>query len=238
MSNEGVRPGFRLNQATVIDMGTAKAASPPASELIPAHADIPSLADAAASCKACDLWTLGGRTVFGEGRPTAELMVVGEVPGDVEDREGHVFVGPAGRLLDEAFAAARIDRSRVYLTNAVKHFKWEARGKRRIHSKPDGAEIQACKPWLLAELAAVKPTLAVALGAVAAQTLLGHDFRVTKSRGELIRSPLGYMVMATIHPSSILRAPDDAARHQAMADFIHDLTRVHDYLTQLATKAA
>jgi DNA polymerase len=179
----------------------------------------------ARSCQACDLWKLATQTVFGEGPPTAHIMLVGEQPGDQEDRAGHPFVGPAGKLLDRALEKAGIKRSDVYVTNVVKHFKWAAatRGKRRIHKKPRDSEIQACRPWLDAELQAVKPTVLVCLGASAAQSLLGKDFRVTRDRGKPIASPLAPQVLATVHPSSILRAQDDESRESQMAAFIHDL---------------
>src|ERR1700737_1635054 len=171
------------------------------------------LRQAAASCKACDLWKNATQTVFGEGASKAKIMFVGEQPGDQEDRAGHPFVGPAGKLLNEALAEAGIDRTKVYVTNVVKHFKWEPRGKRRIHKKPSPAEIAACRPWLDAEIAVLEPKVIVCLGALAAQALLGKDFRVTQRRGEFVESPLAPFVMATVHPSSILRAPDERTRH-------------------------
>jgi uracil-DNA glycosylase len=182
-----------------------------------------SLRQEAARCRACPLWENATQTVFGEGPAKAELLFVGEVPGDVEDREGRPFVGPAGRVFDEALAEAGIDRRKVYVTNAVKHFKWEARGKRRIHQKPNAAETAACRPWLDAELEAVSPRVLVALGATAAQALLGRDFRVTKQRGVPVESDLAPNVLATVHPSSILRAPDEAARQEAYDAFVADL---------------
>src|SRR5215213_2801173 len=178
---------------------------------------------AAAECQACDLWKLGTQTVFGEGSETAELMLVGEQPGDKEDLAGRPFVGPAGRILDQALEDAGIDRSTVYVTNAVKHFKWEARGKRRLHKRPDAAEITACRPWLDREIELVAPKVVVCLGATAAQALLGRAFRVTKQRGELFPQPAGYVITATVHPSSILRAPDAVARESEMAAFTEDL---------------
>jgi uracil-DNA glycosylase family protein len=182
-----------------------------------------SLRKEAARCRACPLWENATQTVFGEGPAKAELLFVGEVPGDVEDREGRPFVGPAGRVFDEALAEAGIDRRKVYVTNAVKHFKWEARGKRRIHQKPNAAETAACRPWLDAELEVVSPRVLVALGATAAQALLGRDFRVTKQRGVPVESDLAPNVLATVHPSSILRAPDEAAREEAYDAFVADL---------------
>jgi uracil-DNA glycosylase family protein len=184
------------------------------------------LKEAAAGCKGCDLWKHGTQTVFGEGAPRARVMFVGEQPGDREDIEGKPFVGPAGRILGRALEAAGIDRNDVFVTNAVRHFKWEPRGKRRIHKKPNQLEINACRPWLEAEVAVVKPEVIVCLGATAAQSLLGRGFRVTQRRGELIPHELAPHVVATVHPSSILRAPDDAARHDEMARFIEDLKRV------------
>jgi uracil-DNA glycosylase len=180
----------------------------------------------AADCKACDLWRSGTQTVFGEGAAGATVLFVGEQPGNDEDLAGRPFVGPAGRVLDEGLLAAGIDRDQAYVTNAVKHFKWVPRGKRRIHQKPNAAEMAACRPWLEAELAVVRPKVLVALGATAAQTLLGRGFRVTKQRGVPVESPLAPYVVATVHPSSILRAPDEAARREAMEDFVTDLREV------------
>jgi uracil-DNA glycosylase len=177
----------------------------------------------AADCKACDLWKTGTQTVFGEGTESAEIVFVGEQPGDKEDLAGRPFVGPAGRVLDEGLEAAGIDRSLAYVTNAVKHFKWTARGKRRIHQKPNAAEMAACRPWLEAELAAVRPKVLVALGATAAQSLLGRQFRVTKERGKPVESDLAPFVVATVHPSSILRQETDEDRAAAMKDFVGDL---------------
>jgi uracil-DNA glycosylase family protein len=177
----------------------------------------------AADCKACDLWKTGTQTVFGEGTESAEIVFVGEQPGDKEDLAGRPFVGPAGRVLDEGLEAAGIDRSLAYVTNAVKHFKWTARGKRRIHQKPNAAEMAACRPWLEAELAAVRPKVLVALGATAAQSLLGRQFRVTKQRGKPVESDLAPFVVATVHPSSILRQETDDDRAAAMKDFVADL---------------
>jgi uracil-DNA glycosylase len=184
------------------------------------------LRKAAAQCKACPLWQTGTQTVFGEGAAGSVVMFVGEQPGDREDREGRPFVGPAGRVLDEALAAAGIDRELAYVTNAVKHFKWQARGKRRIHAKPAWSELAACRPWLDAELAAVGPKVLVCLGATAAQSLLGRQFRVTRQRGEWIESDLAEHVTATIHPSSILRQRDDESRHTEMESFVRDLSKV------------
>jgi DNA polymerase len=177
----------------------------------------------AAECKACDLWKSGTQTVFGEGSEKAEIVFVGEQPGDKEDLAGRPFVGPAGRVLDEGLEAAGIDRSLAYVTNAVKHFKWTARGKRRIHQKPNAAEMAACRPWLEAELAVVRPKVLVALGATAAQSLLGRQFRVTKQRGTPVESELAPHVVATVHPSSILRQETEEDRAAAMKDFVADL---------------
>lgn len=182
----------------------------------------------AADCRACPLWENATQTVFGAGAERSVAMFVGEQPGDREDREGAPFVGPAGRLLDEALAAAGIDRSAAYVTNAVKHFKWTARGKRRIHAKPSWSELAACRPWLEAELAVVKPRVLVCLGATAAQSLLGRQFRVTKQRGEWVESDLAEHVTATIHPSAILRAGDD--RETEMEKFVEDLKLVASVL--------
>jgi uracil-DNA glycosylase family protein len=180
----------------------------------------------ASSCRACDLWRSATQTVFGEGPERAEVMMVGEQPGDREDIEGKPFVGPAGRVLNEGLERAGIDRDLVYLTNVVKHFKWRPRGKRRIHQKPNAEEITACRPWLDAELQLVKPRALVCLGAVAAQALLGRAFRVTRQRGQFVQSPLAELVTATVHPSSILRATDESARTGAMEDFVADLHKL------------
>jgi uracil-DNA glycosylase len=188
-----------------------------------AHSRIEAVKAEAAGCRACPLWRTATQTVFGEGPATAELFFVGEQPGDVEDREGRPFVGPAGRVFDDALAEAGIARNKVYVTNAVKHFKWKGRGKRRIHKKPNAAELAACRPWLDAELEAVSPRVLVALGATAAQALLGRSFRVTQQRGVPVESDLAPQVLATVHPSSILRAPDEAARREAYAGLVADL---------------
>jgi DNA polymerase len=197
-----------------------------AAELIPARPTLPKVRAAAQDCRACDLWARGTQTVFGEGPKGAALMLVGEQPGDVEDRTGHPFVGPAGRYLDKALADAGLGRADVYVTNIVKHFKWEPRGKRRIHKKPTGAEIHACRPWLDAEIALVKPRAIVCLGATAAQALLGRTFKVTQHRGEFIESPLAPIVLATVHPSSLLRAPDEETRRRETERFVADLKLV------------
>jgi uracil-DNA glycosylase len=193
-----------------------------AADFLPDRRDLDALRVAAARCRGCQLWQLGTQTVFGEGSPGAQAMFVGEQPGDYEDHAGRPFVGPAGRVFDDALAEAGIDRSVTYVTNAVKHFKWQARGKRRIHQKPNWAEMTACRPWLEAELAAVEPRVLVLLGATAAQTLLGRDFRVTQSRGRLLESELAEAVVATVHPSSILRG-EPSERDANFAAFVDDL---------------
>jgi DNA polymerase len=188
----------------------------------------------ARDCRACDLWKNATQTVFGEGSPDARVMFVGEQPGDQEDLAGKPFVGPAGKILDEALREAGIDRTEVYVTNAVKHFKWAPaeRGKKRIHKKPRYSEINACRPWLDAELEAVKPEILVCLGATAAQALLGREFSVMRQRGELVESPLAPKVIATVHPSSILRARDSESRHEQMREFVRDLAKVAQLLHQ------
>jgi len=207
-------------------MAPVKAAPETAAPLVPPRPTLVSLRAAAAECKACDLWRRGTQTVFGEGARRAAAMLVGEQPGNEEDLSGRPFVGPAGRLLDQALDEAGIERSRTYVTNVVKHFKWEPRGKRRIHAKPDALEIFACLPWLEAELAVVRPQLVVCLGATAAQAFLGKKFKVTRERGKILTSPLAPRVLATVHPSSILRAPDDETRRLEMRRFIDDLKKV------------
>ncbi len=181
------------------------------------------LRDDAAKCRNCDLWQGATQTVFGRGDPDADVMLVGEQPGDKEDLAGEPFVGPAGQLLDKALEEAGIDRRKVYVTNAVKHFRWEARGKRRIHKKPNTKQIQACHPWLESEMDVVAPKLVICLGATAAQALLGRDFRVTQHRGEVIRREGLPPVAATIHPSAILRTSDDESRQAEFAHFVDDL---------------
>jgi DNA polymerase len=201
---------------------TPKKLSISAADFLPDRETFPALREAARECKGCDLWKRGTQTVFGEGRVGAEVMLVGEQPGDQEDLQGRPFVGPAGKLLDKALEAAGIDRDDVYVTNAVKHFKWEPRGKRRIHKKPNGMEIAACRPWFDEEVKVVKPKVIVCMGATAAQALLGRNFRVTQDRGKVITQ--GELpIIATVHPSSILRAPDEESRHAEMARFIDDL---------------
>jgi uracil-DNA glycosylase len=200
-----------------------------AAPLVPERASLPKLREAAAGCTACDLYKTGTQTVFGEGTRNAEVMFVGEQPGDQEDLAGKPFVGPAGRLLDEALVDAGIDRKTVYVTNVVKHFKWQARGKRRIHQKPNWSEIAACRPWLEAELAVVEPRVLVCLGATAAQALLDRQFRVTRERGRPVESDLAEHVIATVHPSSILRS-DPETREQEYAAFVEDLKVVARFL--------
>jgi uracil-DNA glycosylase family protein len=197
-----------------------------AASLIPPRATLTKLRKIAVGCQACPLWQRGTQTVFGEGPPGAEVMLIGEQPGNDEDLRGRPFVGPAGKLLDRALEEAGIDRTKVYVTNVVKHFKWEPRGKRRIHKKPSSREIAACRPWLDAEIAIVKPRIVVCLGATAAQALLGAQFRVTQHRGEFVESSLAPFVTATVHPSSILRAPDEATRRAELKQFVQDLKKI------------
>lgn len=198
----------------------------PAQKKIPSTPTLQGLAKISKDCKACDLWMRGTQTVFGEGEADSKVMFIGEIPGDQEDRAGKPFVGSAGNLLNKALVEAGIDRSKVYVTNAVKHFNWEPRGKRRIHKKPKATEIAACRPWLQAEIARLRPRVIVCLGATAAQALLGKDFRVTHHRGEFLESALAPYVAATVHPAAILRVPDDAIRHEEMKRFIADLKKI------------
>jgi len=193
-----------------------------AANFLPDEPGLPALREAATGCNGCDLWKLSTQTVFGEGPESAGVMFVGEQPGDHEDRAGKPFVGPAGRLLDKALEEAGIDRSATYMTNAVKHFRWQAQGKRRIHQKPTWAEVTACRPWLEAEVAVVQPRVLVLLGATAAQSLLGRQFRVTQNRRRLVDSDLADAVTATIHPSSILRGEPEQ-RETEFAAFVDDL---------------
>jgi DNA polymerase len=195
-----------------------------AAPLVPDDPTLPRLREAAAGCTACPLYKTATQTVFGEGSANAELVFVGEQPGDQEDLQGRPFVGPAGKLFDNALEDAGIERSQVYVTNVVKHFKWQARGKRRIHQKPNWSEIAACRPWLDAELEVIKPRVLVCLGATAAQALLGRDFRVSRQRGELVRSEVAENVIATVHPSSILRA-DEETREQEYDSLVRDLQK-------------
>jgi DNA polymerase len=206
-----------------------------AADFLPPHSTLPALRQAAAGCRGCGLWFDATQTVFGEGAAESELMLVGEQPGDEEDRQGRPFVGPAGKLLDKALENAGIDRRRVYLTNAVKHFKFARKEtiKRRLHKKPNAGEIRACHPWLEEEIRVVRPRLVVALGSTAAQTLLGNDFRVTERRGRVVQSEWAGPVLATVHPSSVLRTPD-GDREQARREFFRDLARAAKELARLS----
>jgi DNA polymerase len=206
-------------------------AIPTAPDVAPAAAATEELRAAAAECTACHLYRNATQTVFGEGPPEARIMLVGEQPGDAEDIAGHPFVGPAGKLLDRCLEAAGIDRRRVWVTNIVKHFKWVPRGTRRIHSKPGVMEIAACLPWLEAEIRAVAPLVVVALGATAAQGLFGKAFRVTRDRGRFVPSPLAAYALATVHPSALLRAPDEETRHRETERFIEDLRKAASVAT-------
>lgn len=209
-----------------------------AAPFLPRHRDLDSLRTAARKCRGCPLYEDATQTVFGEGNASARLILIGEQPGDREDREGKPFVGPAGLLLDRCLDEAGIDRGEVYVTNAVKHFKWEPRGKRRIHKKPSAREIAACRPWFDAELEEIQPEMVVCLGATAAQALLGKDFRVTQDRGRVLHQKGLPPLLATVHPSSILRAPDPAARRQARADFVRDLRHAAAFLQRSHRRAA
>lgn len=197
-----------------------------AAPLIPSRPTVAKLRTVAAGCQACHLWKTGTQTVFGEGKQASTVMFIGEQPGNSEDLEGRPFVGPAGGLLDKALEEAGIDRSQVYVTNVVKHFKWEPRGKRRIHKKPNAQEITACRPWLDAEIRVIKPTAIICLGSTAAQAVIGPKFRVSIDRGKFVNSPLANFVTATVHPSSILRAPTDEARRRETKRFIDDLKKI------------
>jgi uracil-DNA glycosylase family protein len=199
---------------------------------IPKPCTISKLQAAAAHCRACPLWQRGTQTVFGEGLPDATLVLVGEQPGNDEDLAGKPFVGPAGKLLDRALAEAGIERDKAYVTNAVKHFKWEARGKRRIHKKPNSREIAACRPWLDAELEVLKPRILICLGATAAQALIGRTFKVSQHHGEWVESNLADYVMATTHPSAVLRAPDENARHAQMETLVNDLRKAAQVISR------
>ncbi len=233
-SGTASRPGDGASRGGIRREREAREAT--SAPLIPPHPTLPTLRDAAARCRACDLWERGTQTVFGEGARGADVVLVGEQPGDREDLEGHPFIGPAGKLLDRALAEAGLDRRRIYMTNVVKHFKWEARGKKRIHQKPNATEIRACRPWLDAELAVIAPTAVVCLGATAAQALLGKTFRVSQHRGEIMPSALAPLVMGTVHPSSILRAPDDETRHAELEQFVLDLKRLREALRDLEAR--
>jgi uracil-DNA glycosylase len=207
---------------------------PTAEPFLPRKLSLPALRDASKGCEGCDLYKCATQTVFGEGPTAARVMFVGEQPGDQEDRAGKPFVGPSGAMLDSTLEKVGIDRSLVYVTNAVKHFKFEQRGKRRIHSKPSARQIAACKPWLKAEVEVIRPDVIVALGATAAQAMLGPQFKVTKQRGEPLRDTTwAPVVMATVHPSSLLRAPDEEARREAIAEFERDLRAVKKQMDAL-----
>lgn len=201
-----------------------------AADFLPAKINLESLRDAAARCQGCDLYKDATQTVFGEGPHRAKVMFIGEQPGDAEDKEGHPFVGPAGKLLHKALQSAGVNEDSAYFTNAVKHFKYEWRGKRRLHAKPRRIEVLACMPWLEAEIAEVRPDAIVCLGATAAQAIFGPKFRITQQRGEFLESGLARHVMATVHPSSILRAPDDETRHEEMQRFIDDLKKIAEVI--------
>ncbi len=216
-----MRPRFVPKNSTVLRENFGDA-----SPLISSRPTLEKLRIASAGCTACPLWKSGTQTVFGEGSKNARVIFIGEQPGNDEDLAGKPFVGPAGKLLDKALEEAGIDRDEVYVTNVVKHFKWEPKGKRRIHKKPNAREIAACRPWLNAELDLLKPEVVVCLGATAAQALFGKDFRVSVRRGQFIGSPLAKRVTATVHPSSILRAPDDETRREEMKRFVGDLKKV------------
>ncbi|MBV8845886.1 MAG: UdgX family uracil-DNA binding protein [Bryobacterales bacterium] len=211
-----------------------KAKYPTAAVFLPATHTLNAMQKAVQGCRGCDLYKFATQAVFGEGPNHAPLMMVGEQPGNEEDFQGHPFVGPAGKLLNTALEEAGIPRSEVYVTNAVKHFKFEERGKRRIHKKPSAVEVSACQPWLEAEISAVKPHVVVCLGATAAQSLMGRKFRLTQHRGEFFDHPWGPRVSATIHPSAVLRAPDSEERHREFQHFVEDLRGVRDVLKTLA----
>ena len=213
----------------LFDDDAAEGATGSAADFLPAELTLPALRSASETCRGCHLYENATQTVFGEGARESEVMFVGEQPGDSEDLEGRPFVGPAGKLLDRAMGDAGIDRTRAYVTNVVKHFKWTPRGKRRIHQKPNWQEMAACRPWLDAELAVVKPRVLVCLGSTAAQALLGRDFRVTRQRGQTVDSPLAPHVLATVHPSSILRT-DPAMRDVEYRELVRDLETVASLL--------
>ncbi|MGA2880705.1 MAG: UdgX family uracil-DNA binding protein [Bryobacteraceae bacterium] len=213
------------------------ASSRSAADYIPEHAGLRTLREAAQTCRGCDLYAHATQAVFGEGPKSAEIVLIGEQPGDEEDRQGHPFVGPSGKLLDRALVAAEIDRSLVYVTNAVKHFKFEERGKRRLHKKPNGLEIRACRPWLEAEIHLLQPQIIVCLGATAAQTIFGSTYRLTKERGKFVQNAWARYVTSTVHPSAILRAPDEEQRHMEYERFVGDLKKVHHLWKTLGKQA-
>jgi len=231
---EHIQTAAEKGRAPADDVSTGSAG-----DFMPPILTLPLLRQAAADCRGCRLWTIGTQTVFGEGPETARVMVVGEQPGDAEDRAGRPFVGPAGRLLDNALEAAGIDRGEVYVTNAVKHFNWEKRHgtTRRIHKKPGDREIRACYPWFDAEMTLLHPDVIVCLGATAAQALLGKAFRVTQQRGRPIQTDHGVTVFATVHPSAVLRAPPEL-REEAERDFFADLRKVGDHLARNGSRAS
>lgn len=208
-----------------------------AADYLPRDMGLASLRRAAAGCRGCELYARATQTVFGEGPAHAAIICVGEQPGDSEDRAGHPFVGPAGRLLDSALAAAGIPRSDVYVTNAVKHFSWTPRGKKRIHKKPTQYQVRACHPWLQAELEAVSPDIVVLMGATAAQSIFGPRFRVTRSRGQILATALGPVALVTVHPSAVLRIPDDEARRAARRELFSDFQAVADHRRGLVAAA-
>jgi len=204
---------------------------PGASAFLPDRIKAETLRESVQKCRGCELYRNATQAVMGEGPQSAQIMFVGEQPGGVEDREGSPFMGPAGKILDRAFADAGIDRSSVYLTNAVKHFKFDERGKRRIHKKPSVSEVNACRPWLEAEVSLIQPKIIVCLGATAAQSVLGPQFRLTKERGHFVEHAWAPYVTATIHPSAILRAPDQDSRHAQYQEFVADLKRIRGILS-------
>jgi uracil-DNA glycosylase family protein len=228
----GITP--RYGKPAELDPMARVVATGSAADFIPPHPTLPKLRQAAAGCRGCDLWVDATQTVFGEGAEHAVAMFVGEQPGDQEDRAGRPFVGPAGRMLDEALASAGIDRRLVYVTNAVKHFKFVRQEliKRRLHKKPNAAQVRACNPWLREEIRLVQPKVVIAMGSTAAQALLGSAFRVTQHRGEVVRSEWAGPVIATVHPSSVLRAPSEV-REEARRDFFRDIVAVADYIRSL-----
>jgi DNA polymerase len=205
-----------------------------AAPLIPPRPTLDKLRAVAAECKACDLWKTGTQTVFGEGKQSSLIMFIGEQPGDKEDLSGRPFVGPAGALLDKSLEEAGIDRSKVYVTNVVKHFKWEPRGKRRIHKKPNAVEITACRPWLQSEISVIRPRAIICLGSTAAQAVISPKFKVSIQRGLFVPSDLAEYVTATVHPSSILRAPSDEARRMERERFVEDLKKIRAALGEIA----
>ena len=233
-SAEDETPKRRQPKAPASGDGRATASARSAADFLPHRKTLKTLTEAAKVCQGCELYRNATQTVFGAGAAQAKVLLVGEQPGDQEDLAGEPFVGPAGRLLDESLAAAGIDRREAYVTNAVKHFKWTPRGKRRLHAKPGSREIAACRPWLTAEIEVVRPQVIVCLGATAAQALLGRAFRVTKSRGQLLEGTDSRWVLATYHPSAVLRAPDEERRHQMHDELIADLAVVARAMKEVA----